>query len=94
MKFFLKLFKNKFFLLFFLFLFYSFVLSDSDLFFIINKKREIKSLNTQIKKTNIKLDSIKKNLKQLESKEGIEKYAREKKFFKKSDEEIFVITYE
>jgi len=81
-------------LLFFLFLFYSFVLSDSDLFFIIKKKREIKSLNTQIKKTNIKLDSIKKNLKQLESKEGIEKYAREKKFFKKSDEEIFVITYE
>ena len=60
----------------------------------IKKKREIKSLNTQIKKTNIKLDSIKKNLKQLESKEGIEKYAREKKFFKKSDEEIFVITYE
>ncbi len=81
-------------MLFFLFLFYSFVLSDSDLFFIIKKKREIKSLNTQIKKTNIKLDSIKKNLKQLESKEGIEKYAREKKFFKKSDEEIFVITYE
>ena len=81
-------------MLFFLFLFYSFVLSDSDLFFIIKKKREIKSLNTQIKKTNIKLDSIKKNLNQLESKEGIEKYAREKKFFKKSDEEIFVITYE
>ena len=81
-------------MLFFLFLFYSFVLSDSDLFFMIKKKREIKSLNTQIKKTNIKLDSIKKNLKQLESKEGIEKYAREKKFFKKSDEEIFVITYE
>ena len=81
-------------MLFFLFLFYSFVLSDSDLFFIIKKKKEIKSLNTQIKKTNIKLDSIKKNLKQLESKEGIEKYAREKKFFKKSDEEIFVITYE
>ena len=94
MKILLKLFKNKFSLLFFLFLFYSFVLSDSDLFFIIKKKREIKSLNTQIKKTNIKLDSIKKNLNQLESKEGIEKYAREKKFFKKSDEEIFVITYE
>ena len=81
-------------MLFFLFLIYSFVLSDSDLFFIIKKKREIKNLNTQIEKTNIKLDSIKKNLKQLESKEGVEKYAREKKFFKKSDEEIFVITYE
>ena len=94
MKILLKLFKNKFSLLFFLFLIYSFVLSDSDLFFIIKKKREIKNLNTQIEKTNIKLDSIKKNLKQLESKEGVEKYAREKKFFKKSDEEIFVITYE
>jgi len=94
MNFVIKLFKNKFFFIFCLFLIYSFVLSDSDLFFLIKKKKEINTINQQIEKTTLKLDSIKKNLNQLQSEEGIEKYAREEKFFKKTDEEIFVITYE
>ena len=94
MNFIIKLFKNKFFSVFCLFLIYSFVLSDADLFFLINKKREIITINNQIEETSLKLDSVKINLNQLQTKEGLERYSREKKFFKKSDEEIFVITYE
>jgi hypothetical protein len=33
-------------------------------------------------------------LKKLQSTSGLEAYAREEKFFKKNDEDIFVISYE
>jgi len=88
-----SLFKNKFFLTFSLFLIYTFVLSDSDILYLFKKKNEIRKTNEKIELTSKKLDALKLKFKNLKTKEGVEKFARENKYFKREDEDIFVITY-
>ena len=88
-----SLFKNKFFLTFSLFLIYTFVLSDSDILYLFKKKNEIRKTNEKIELTSQKLDTLKLKFKKLKTKEGVEKFARENKYFKREDEDIFVITY-
>ena len=76
------------------FLLYSLFLDDVDIFSIV---RQSKKLNQQEKaKIEIqkKLTETEKTLNELRYLNGKEKFAREKKFFKKDDEDIFVITYE
>jgi cell division protein FtsL len=88
-----SLFKNKFFLTFTLFLIYTFVLSDSDILYLFKKKNEIRKTNKKIELTSQKFDALKLKFKNLKTKEGVEKFARENKYFKREDEDIFVITH-
>ena len=89
---FFSLFKNKFFLTFTLFLIYTFILSDSDILYLFKKKNEIRKTNEKIELLTKNIDSLNLKLKNLKTKEGVEKFAREKKFFKRENEDIFVIT--
>jgi hypothetical protein len=54
----------------------------------------LKELNEQRDATKVKLIQAQATLKKLQTPTGLEAFAREDKFFKKNDEDIFVISYE
>ena len=90
--FFLRFIKNKFIITSIVFVIYSFFLDENDIFKILDNREKLREL-TDIE--NQKKSKFKKNeelLTSLNDIENIENYARSKKFFKKDDEEIFVIT--
>lgn len=83
--------KNKFILTTVIFLVYTLFLDENDLFTIIRHNRKLKQL--ELAKQDVSQDLVKarKTLNELTSKSQLERYAREEKFFKKDDEDIFVI---
>ncbi len=86
--------KNKFVLTGALFLLYALFLDDMDIFSIYRttkKKNQIEVAKAEIRQ---KLTETDKTLEELKTISGKEKFAREKKYFKKDNEEIFVITYD
>ena len=85
--------KNKFILTGLLFVLYALLLDDLDVFSIYRQKKkrnQIEAAKVDIRQKLIETD---KSLNDLKTIGGKERYAREKKFFKKDNEEIFVITY-
>ncbi len=87
-------FKNKYFLTLFIFLFYILFLDEFDIFSLISQKTKLNQLKIQRDQMNAELVSTRTTLKNLNNLDYLESYARSKKFFKKDDEEIFVITFE
>lgn len=84
-------FKNKFVLTTLLFLVWMCFIDNNDLFrhyALIKRLREVKR-DLQAKEELI--TETKRQLKELQNKETLEKYAREQYFFKKAGEEVFVI---
>ena len=86
--------KNKYFITSIAFLIYFLFLDDLDIVTIINQKRKLNKLESQRDLLAQDLKEAKSTLKKLKSLNYLEAYARSQKFFKKDDEEIFVITYE
>ena len=85
--------KNKYILTVIVFIIYMLFLDDTDVFSLVhnlNKRSEISAQNKVMKK---QLLETQKTLRQLHDINYLETYARSKKFFKKENEEIFVITY-
>ncbi len=72
---------------------YIFFIDSHDVFFISNQKNKLKELQTRNNKMKKQLSETKNVLKKIKNLDYLEAYAREKKFFKKDEEEIFVITY-
>lgn len=94
MKKWLQKFKNKYIFTLVLFLLYALFLDDMDVFSMFrqtNKRNQLEESKMDIQQ---KLIETEKTLKELKTVGGKERFAREKKFFKKDDEDIFVITYE
>ena len=87
-------FKNKFILTSFLFLVYSLFLDDVDIFTIINQKRKYYRLLEAKADVSEKLAQVKTQLNKLNFTTELESYAREKKLFKKENEDIFIISTE
>jgi len=77
-----------------IFIVYTLFLDDVDVFTIIHQNRKLHALKVQKEQTNVNLQQTKLILEELNTIDGLERYAREKKLFKKEDEDIFVITYE
>lgn len=75
------------------FLTYIVFIDDNDVFYITNQKNKLSELKTRNNKMKKQLSETKNILNKIENLDDLEAYAREKKFFKKDDEEIFVITY-
>lgn len=75
------------------FLTYIVFIDDNDVFYIANQKNKLSELKTRNNKMKKQLSETKNILNKIENLDDLEAYAREKKFFKKDDEEIFVITY-
>ncbi len=69
-------------------------MDDLDIITIISQKRKLSKLETQRDLLAEDLKETKKTLKKLKNIDYLEAYARSEKFFKKDDEEIFVITFE
>lgn len=90
----LKYLKNKYILTFVLFLFYALILDDVDVFSIIRQNKKLHQIEASKKDISQKLKATEQTLQELKTTEGKVRFAREKKFFKKDDEDIFVITYE
>jgi hypothetical protein len=91
---FLKFIKNKFLVTIVVFSFYALFLDDWDIFHLIKQNQKLTELTNQKMETKEKLVVAKASLAKLKTPSGIETFAREEKFFKKNDEDIFVISYE
>ena len=85
--------KNKYFLTLFIFFVYTLFLDDFDVFVIISQKNKLNNLKEQRDEMHNQLIISKDIYKKLNQINYLESYARSKKFFKKDNEEIFVISY-
>lgn len=84
--------KNKYVLTSIVFGIYFLFLDDWDLFTLVRQKQKLSQIETQDTKMDSALQQTKKTLYKLHRKDQLEAYARSQKFFKRDDEEIFVIT--
>jgi hypothetical protein len=75
------------------FVLYALLLDDWDIFHLVKQNIKLKELNQQREATKVKLFQAQSTLKKLQTTSGLEAFAREEKFFKKNDEDIFVISY-
>jgi len=88
-----KYLKNKYGLTIFVFLIYVLFLDDLDIFSIISQKQKLNKLEIQRDDMKNQLTSNRSTLRKLNKINYLEAYARSEKFFKKENEEIFIITY-
>lgn len=86
--------KNKFFIAFAVFVVYGAFLDEYDMFTIISQRSKLNKLEKAKVAMSKDLVETKETLSKLKYRSEVERYAREKKFFKKDDEDIFVISYE
>lgn len=73
---------------------YILFLDDVDIITIFHQKAKLSELKEERDEMEIQLQQTKMVLDELSDINALEKFAREKKMFKKEDEDIFVITYE
>lgn len=85
--------KNKYFLTLFIFFVYTLFLDDFDVFVIISQKNKLIHLREQRDEMHKQLIISKDIYKKLNHINYLESYARSNKFFKKDNEEIFVVSY-
>lgn len=90
----LGLLKNKFILASVIFVVYALLLDDNDIFNIISQRSKLNALQAEKSRFEAELQQTRTTLKKLEDRSQVEKFAREKKLFKKDDEDVFVIFYE
>ena len=86
--------KNKYIFTGLLFFLYALFLDDLDVFSMYRQTKKRNQIEAAKEDVREKLAKTNETLKTLKTIAGKEKYAREKKFFKKDNEEIFVMTYE
>jgi cell division protein FtsB len=90
----LKKFKNMYLLIFIGFAIWMLFI-DANSFFIHNDlNNEIEDLNSEKEYYNKEIKKDNKGIKELSSDEGLEKFAREKYYMKKENEEIYIIEYQ
>ena len=88
----LPILKNKFIITFGTFFLYLIFLDDNDIFYVVNQKKKLNELELQNEEVKAKLQRTKSDLDKISHLDNLEAYARERKFFKRDDEDIFVIT--
>ena len=88
----LPILKNKFLITFIVFSGYLIFLDDNDIFYILKQKETLNQLKEQNKAMKVKLEHTRSELMKIEDLDYLEAFARQEKFFKRKDEDIFVIT--
>lgn len=86
-----KIARNKYIITFVVFLVYILFLDDIDIVKIYQQNVKLNKLKEEKKEITRKFEEVKGVLESLDNDEALERYARENKFFKKDDEDIFVI---
>ncbi|MEN9700178.1 MAG: hypothetical protein RLZZ301_1376 [Bacteroidota bacterium] len=84
--------KNKYVLTTIVFLIYFLFLDDWDIFALVGQQRKLNELRSQDMAMSSQLKETKHTLRRLHHMDALEAYARSEKFFKRDDEEIFVIS--
>lgn len=90
----LLLLKNKYVLSTVCVVLYILIVHETDIIALVNKNRKIAALEATIVQKRENIKELKESLKQLDDPKAVEKYAREHHFFKKEDEDIFVLSSE
>ena len=67
-------------------------MDDNDIFYILKQKETLNQLKEQNNIMKGKLEITRSELIKIEDLDYLEAYARQEKFFKRKDEDIFVIT--
>ncbi len=83
--------KNKFILTSIIFLFFILFLDEFDIFSVISNNSKLMDLKEKKIEMLLELNKTQLTLDRLEYPSEVERFAREEKFFKKDDEDIFVI---
>jgi hypothetical protein len=86
--------KNKYILAFAIFFVYAVFLDDVDLFMIMRKQSKLSQLEKHKIELAYKLDEISEMQQILDNTYSLERFAREERFFRKDDEDVFVIAFE
>jgi cell division protein DivIC len=83
--------KNKFILASTIFFVYTLFLDENDIFTLFSQTRKLNKLELKKATINSNVMETRKTLNQLKHLSEVERYAREKKYFKKDNEDVFVI---
>ena len=86
--------KNKFILASTIFFVYTLFLDENDIFTIFSQRNKLIKLEEKKEEFKNKLDETSLTLEKLNYQPELECFAREHKYFKKDDEDVFVIFYE
>lgn len=73
-------------------MFYILLLHDTDIASLNKRKEHVKHLETEIIQKQNQIQDLKIALSELEDITSLEKFAREKYFFKKDDEDLFILS--
>ncbi len=77
-----------------IFLVYTLFLGEDDIFTIIRHRHKLEQLETSKAEIESQLFETRSILDKLDNRSEVERFAREKKYFKKDNEDIFVIFYD
>ncbi len=83
--------KNKFIVTSIVFVFFILFLDDFDVFTVVSNNAKLINLNEKKRKMILELKKTQSTLERLKYPSEVERFAREEKFFKKDNEDIFVI---
>jgi len=83
--------KNKFILTSVIFIFFILFLDEFDIFTVVSNNAKLIDLKDKKKDMLLELDKTQSTLDRLKFPSEVERFAREEKFFKKDDEDIFVV---
>jgi cell division protein FtsB len=72
--------------------FYILLLHETDMASLNKRKQRVKQLSSEIVQKKKEIKELKVSLSELENTKSLEKFAREKYYFKKDDEDIFVLS--
>tara|TARA_R110002050_G_scaffold287863_1_gene439337 strand:+ start:233 stop:442 length:210 start_codon:yes stop_codon:yes gene_type:complete len=67
---------------------------DTDIVTLIKRKEKVEALELEITRKKAGIVELKNSIAELEDLRSLEKYAREKHFFKKENEELFIFSFE
>lgn len=74
-------------------LFYILLLHDTDIVSLTKRKQKVAQLEKEIAHRGSQIEDLKEDLKEIENLESLEKFAREKYYFKKESEDLFVLSH-
>lgn len=72
--------------------FYILFLHNTDVISLSKRKERIQLLENEINRKKIQIEDLKVDLTELQNTNSLEKFAREKYYFKKDDEDIFILS--
>lgn len=73
---------------------YILILHDTDIVTLINRQDRVAGLEMEIARKEKGIEALKVSINQLEDLRSLEKYAREEHLFKKTDEDLFIMSFE